>query len=314
MPSPQVSIIMATYNRSHFIGEALKSIMQQTFINFECLIIDDGSTDNSETVIRSIIKEDARFKYYLRNENYSKGLPGARNFGLDYAAGKYIIFFDDDDVIHPNNLEIGLQAFSQYETDFVHYQKLSFNETINIPLDKQVLKYKQNLSSRNIEAVVKNEIGLASCTVLWNSKCFHEIRFNETLHYAEEWECYIRILLNGHRGIIIENILYFNRKHNQSNTYNFHSHNPEKKFSNNHAIQLVLQQIKEKKLLTYSLKRHFVFLALMYKEYDLFSKSMQLMNLSDKEKLLWYFFYSTLPLRLTFTRFRKKIKVYKFLF
>ena len=88
---PLVSIIMATYNRAHFIVETLHSIQNQTFKNFECLIIDDGGTDDTLQVINPILNEDTRFQFLKRSVNYTKGLPGCRNFGLDIAKGEYII-------------------------------------------------------------------------------------------------------------------------------------------------------------------------------------------------------------------------------
>src|SRR5680860_884854 len=93
----QVSIIMATYNRSHFIGETLDSILNQAFENWECLIIDDGSTDNTKEFLRPYVLKDSRFEYYERTKDHKKGLPGCRNQGLEIAKGDYIIFFDDDD-------------------------------------------------------------------------------------------------------------------------------------------------------------------------------------------------------------------------
>ena len=81
--SPKVTIIMATYNRAHFIVETLESIQTQSFKDWECLIIDDGATDDTNEIINPILKEDHRFQFLKRPESYKKGLPGCRNFGLD---------------------------------------------------------------------------------------------------------------------------------------------------------------------------------------------------------------------------------------
>ena len=113
-----ISIIMATFNRAHFIVETLNSIQNQTFNNFECLIIDDGSTDNTVEVITPFLENDKRFKYYKRTPNYNKGLPGSRNYGLDLAKGDFIIFFDDDDYIHSKNLEININVLQNNDFDF----------------------------------------------------------------------------------------------------------------------------------------------------------------------------------------------------
>ena len=75
--SPIVTIIMATYNRAHFILETLNSIQNQTFKDWECLIIDDGGTDNTVEFIEYFLQEDNRFQYLKRENNYQKGLPGS---------------------------------------------------------------------------------------------------------------------------------------------------------------------------------------------------------------------------------------------
>src|SRR5690606_26015743 len=109
----KISIIMATFNRAHLIGEALTSIQNQSYTDWECIIVDDNCTDNTKTIVETFIKNDLRFRYYLRHGNYKKGISGSRNFGIDLARGKSIIFFDDDDIVHPRNLEICLEQITK---------------------------------------------------------------------------------------------------------------------------------------------------------------------------------------------------------
>ena len=83
---------MATYNRAHFIAETLETITAQTFENWECLVIDDGGTDNTNEIINSILEQDNRFQFLKRPDRYKKGLAGCRNYGLDLAKGDCVIF------------------------------------------------------------------------------------------------------------------------------------------------------------------------------------------------------------------------------
>lgn len=303
---PVVTIIMATYNRAHFIVETLHSIQQQTFMDWECIIIDDGGTDKTKEVITPILEQDNRFQFLKRPNTYLKGLPGCRNYGLDLAQGDYIIFFDDDDIIHPDNLKISLSVIENEQVAFCHYQKKSFEK--NIPHFKSnEPKIQQKLSATYLYDVITHRIGLASCTVLWRKKCFATIRFREELLYAEEWECYSRILSEGFDGVIIDTVLYFNRKHPNSNTGEFYSHNPVRKKSNNDAILLVIANMKEKQLLTSKLLRHFIQIALDYKEYQLFQSILQVSKLSDIGKLKWQLYYLFLPLRLYLYSLKKKM-------
>lgn len=271
---PTITIIMATYNRAHFIVEMLNTISKQTFKSWECLIIDDGGTDNTEAVIFSLLKDDSRFKYFKRTNKYKKGLCGSRNYGLDIARGDYIIFFDDDDLVHPKNLEIAYQVIINNDTDFCHYQKQSFVSEKPKVIDLEV-EVKGNISVTNIEAVVTGEIGLASCTVLWKKECFKTIRFNEDLQYAEEWECYLNIISNGFKGVIIGNILYYNRKHKNSNTGEFWNDNPRRIESYIKSRKLVCENLIALNLMNRELKKYFIHNAFTLKAKTIVSKLLE---------------------------------------
>jgi glycosyltransferase involved in cell wall biosynthesis len=303
----KVSIIMATYNRAHFILETLVSVQAQTFLNWECLIIDDRGTDNTEEIITPVIGQDDRFKFIKRPESYKKGLPGCRNYGLDLAKGEYIIFFDDDDVVHPDNLNMCIEVIETNKIDFCHYQKKAFEEQKPIFKSNPITIVK-SLTKADIEKIITQEIGLASCTVLWKKQCFETIRFNESLLYAEEWDCYSRIIAENFKGIIISNILYYNRKHAASNTGEFYRHNAIRRESYAKAILLVIQNLKEKQLLSDSLKRYFVTLSKDFSEYKLFNAILNVLDLTTFEKLKWQLFYITYPIRLPIYKIKKELQ------
>lgn len=96
----KVSIIVPTYNRSELFPITLKSIENQRYKNWECIVVDDFSTDQTELIMESWTKRDNRF-ISIKNKR-SKGAPGARNTGLQHASGKYIVFFDSDDIMYPD--------------------------------------------------------------------------------------------------------------------------------------------------------------------------------------------------------------------
>ncbi len=301
-----ISIIMATYNRAHFILEMLESIKNQTYTDFECLIIDDGSTDNTANVVVEFIKNDKRFSYQNRPDNYKKGLPGVRNYGLDICKGDYIIFFDDDDIIHPDNLKIGIETLQNSSVSFCHYQKLSFE--VDLPSFNKIERVnKKTISRDDLEKIITQEIGLASCTVLWKRHCFKTHRFNEKLMYAEEWECYSRIISEGFIGVIIDVILYFNRKHSNSNTGEFYNNNSVRKASKKEAIVLVIKNLLQKGLLTNSLLHYFMQMSLDYKEFRLYETILETVPFNLLQKIKWQLFYTFLPLRLYLYQIKKKI-------
>jgi glycosyltransferase involved in cell wall biosynthesis len=305
---PKVTIIMATYNRAHFIVETLESIQAQSFKDWECLIIDDGGMDNTHEIIAPILEQDNRFQFLKRPERYIKGLSGSRNYGLDLSKGDYIIFFDDDDVVHPQNLELCVLELSKNDVSFCRYLRGVFFDDFSYNFD-----YSKEYSSfyvgiEDIEKMLKNELPFNSCAVMWKKECFVNNKFIEHLMYAEEWELYSRIISSRFKGISIEKCLFFGRKHINSNTGEFYTQNPIRRASYTQAILLVVRNLKEKQLLTYSLKRYFVAISKDFEEYNLFNSVLDFLELSTSEKLKWRFFYSTLPLRLKLYRIKKVIK------
>ncbi|MBF4470301.1 glycosyltransferase family 2 protein [Flavobacterium sp. HJJ] len=305
--NPMVSIIMATYNRAHFIKETLNSISAQTYSNWECLIIDDGGTDNTKCVIAPILEKESRFQFLKRPNDYAKGLPGCRNFGLDLAKGNYIIFFDDDDIVHPQNLELCVQELEDTDVYFCRYIRNVFFENFDYNFDFSKEYSSFYIDEKDIDRMLKNELPFNSCAVMWKSACLKENRFSENLMYAEEWELYSRILSAGFKGVSIEKCLFFGRKHPNSNTGEFYSNNSIRKDSYVEAILLVVQNLKEKQLLSTSLKRYFVTLSRGFKEYNLFENILKIFDLPTSEKLKWQLFYTTLPLRLFVYRIKKKV-------
>ena len=263
----RVSIIMATYNRAHLIIETLESIRNQSYLHWECLIIDDGGMDNTLETITAFLNEDGRFRFFKRKENYVKGLPGCRNYGLDLAKGDYVIFFDDDDIVHPQNLELCIQGIKSGNYQFCHYKKQSFSDNVPV-IEKQTLVIKKRLSDESMTDFVTQKQGIASCTVLWNIDCFDKIRFNENLLYAEEWECYCRIFLKGYEGVMLNNVVYYNRKHLHSNTGEFWSGNKSRVEAKKQAVLLVAKNLTDANSITPKILKYLTGFAIDHRDYD----------------------------------------------
>ncbi|MGB3590694.1 MAG: glycosyltransferase [Nonlabens sp.] len=245
---------MATFNRAHMISQTLDSVLGQTYGNWECLIVDDGSSDETDNVVNDFIERDDRFKYFKRPDTYGKGLPGARNCGLDRATGNYIIFYDDDDIIHPQNLEISLAYLKSASVDFCIYGKGVFVHEQTRP---DISFYTDYINMDEVETInlslqrelLDSTIPMASCTVLWCSSIMNKYRFKEDLHYAEEWELYNRILSEGAEGIKIDKVLYYARKHPNSNSGEYWNNDPIRIQSKKEAILNVYNQLSLKKQL-----------------------------------------------------------------
>lgn len=96
------SVIMPTYNCEKYVEEAINSVLNQTYSDFELIIVDDGSIDSTASIVRSIAQTDSRVKFF---ENEHGGVSAARNRGIEEAKGKYILFIDGDDTWNPKLLE-----------------------------------------------------------------------------------------------------------------------------------------------------------------------------------------------------------------
>jgi glycosyltransferase involved in cell wall biosynthesis len=105
---PTVSVIIPTYNRAHLIGRAIQSVLKQTYQDFEVIVVDDGSIDNTEEVVKKI--QENRVYYYKHDKN--KGGSAARNTGISLAKGEYIAFQDSDDEWLPEKLEKQIGVFN----------------------------------------------------------------------------------------------------------------------------------------------------------------------------------------------------------
>ncbi|WP_373056908.1 glycosyltransferase family 2 protein [Zunongwangia sp. H14] len=294
--NPEISIIMATYNRSHLIGETLDTIINQSFRKWECIIIDDESSDNTLEAVKPFIESDSRFKYFKRGKKYMKGLPGSRNMGIALAKGNFIQFFDDDDIIHPDNLKICFEFLKDQQYDFCRYHKEPFSEQSNLPKFSEISNIKKAVFEiENLPDMVTGKIPFASCTVLWNKRCFEELRFNESLMYGEEWECYSRILSSGYEGVSINKVLYYNRKHSNSNTGEFWNKNSIRTASYKNAAFLIIDNLGKKKLLNNTLKKFFIRLSFMLNAQEVLKHILKMTNAGEIEKAKYLLGFKIYP-------------------
>ncbi len=293
---PQVSIIMATYNRAHLIGETLHSILNQNLEDWECIIIDDGSTDDTAEVVKGFTSSDPRFQYTSRNSKYNKGLPGCRNQGLDIAKGEYLIFFDDDDIVHPHNLDTCIDQLSDPQLKFCRYEKKPFSGDAPSNFDGYLPEKKSFFDIQKIDKMITGEIPFASCCVMWKKCCFDRVRFKEDLMYAEEWECYSRILSQGLKGISLNSVLYYNRKHKHSNTGEFYRKDPSRLNSQRKAAIMVIENLYSKGLFNEKLKSFFVRMALDLNSIHLLQKVLKASEANHLERMKYEIGYKIYPL------------------
>jgi len=144
------TVVIPTYNRAAHVKAAVDSVLAQTYSNFEVIVVDDGSTDNTEQVLAVIT--DERFKYYKKS-NAERG--AARNFGANNASGDYVNFFDSDDTLYPNHLqEASIMVEQNASPEFFHIwydvkQRNGRIDTVKVPDDISTALLKGNCLSCN---------------------------------------------------------------------------------------------------------------------------------------------------------------------
>ncbi|UZH56747.1 glycosyltransferase family 2 protein [Salinimicrobium tongyeongense] len=299
---------MATFNRAHLIEESLKSVIDQSFKNWECLVIDDGSTDGTGELIKSIELIDERIRYFKRPENYKKGLPGCRNYGLDIAKGDYVIYFDDDDIAHPDNLKICVAELEDNNVSYCRYLRGVFREDFDVVFDRGLNYSKKILNIRDLEEIVMGTLPFNSCQVMWRRECFNNNYFNEELMYAEEWECYLRILLKKVKGVSVNKVLFYGRKHLNSNTGEFYTNDPVRRRSYSKAVKLVIENLKKNDLLSAKLKQYFIRMGFFFKDYSIIQYTLETVDSSTLEKSKYRLGFVLYPLLKRYFNFVHDLK------
>jgi glycosyltransferase involved in cell wall biosynthesis len=120
MNNPKVSIIVPCYNQAQYLQEALQSVLEQTYQNWECIIVNDGSPDDTESIAQEWVSKDSRFVYLCKENG---GLSSARNEGIAIAKGEFILPLDADDKIAPKYIELAVASFQEDKSLKVVYCK-----------------------------------------------------------------------------------------------------------------------------------------------------------------------------------------------
>lgn len=126
-----ISIVIPVYNRIGFIGETLKSVMEQTYAYWEAIVVDDGSTDGSREFVKSLASSEPRIRFFDR-DRLPKGAPVCRNIGIERSSGEYLIFLDSDDILAPFCLQQRTQAIGENGgVDFLVFKTQIFEDNID---------------------------------------------------------------------------------------------------------------------------------------------------------------------------------------
>lgn len=212
---PLVSIIIPTYNRAELIGETLDSIIAQTYQNWECIVVDDGSSDNTDEVLKKYINKDSRIQYHHRPKQYKPGGNGARNYGFDLSKGEYINWFDSDDVMFPDFILHKLEQINESEMIICSH---FITDNLLYPIEKKEVYLKKNLLEDYL--VWDDNFNIVTNNVLFLKKYIDNsgVRFNEDILRGQETEFFLKLWSVHVIGDfkILNRPLFYYRQHNKS--------------------------------------------------------------------------------------------------
>lgn len=187
MSKPSVSVIIPTYNRAPLLKRAIESVLKQSFDDFELIVVDDASPDNTPDVVESI--NDGRIRYIRLKKN--SGGPVARNTGIKKARGRFIALLDDDDEWLPHRLELQVKKFEEISREFgVVYGGFYYvSQHDGRILGKRLPKVRGDVYPHLLK---ENFIG--SPTLLIRRECFKRAGlFDTTLTSSQDWDMWLRI-------------------------------------------------------------------------------------------------------------------------
>ncbi len=213
-----VSIIIPCFNQVQYLPAALRSVWDQLYHNWECIIINDGSTDNTEDVAKSWCKKDARYIYFNKENG---GLSSARNLGLANSKGDFILFLDSDDFIAPEKLLLSVKSFM--EDTSLDLVITDFNSVLGAKLVQLEPFVKLADFTFNLENILyKWDLGFSipiHCA-LFKKDSLGDIRFNEKLKAKEDWLFWIQFFKSAAKSVYIDQPLVTYRMHEDSMTKN----------------------------------------------------------------------------------------------
>ena len=201
MQQPLISVIVPCYNQSIYMDECLQSVLDQTYQNWECIIVNDGSPDNTEEVALRWVEKDSRF-IYLKKEN--GGLSSARNAGIEKAKGEWILPLDCDDKIGNQYLELASQQFDNDYT-IIYSEAEFFGDQIG----------KWDLPEYNYENLLQSN--LIFCSAFFKKDDWLEAKgYDEILTFGrEDWDYWLSIITSESKVFCLNYIgFYYRRKGN----------------------------------------------------------------------------------------------------
>jgi glycosyltransferase involved in cell wall biosynthesis len=201
MNRAKVSVIIPCYNYGKFLTESVDSVICQTYTNWECLVIDDGSIDNTKEIAEKLAEKDARVRYFYKPNG---GLSSARNYGIERATGDFLCFLDADDLFDKKKIEAQLSVFDEDSSaDIVYGNAMFFKDNLqNLYSGKNYSKKSElsTFSGRGLKLLAllsRSNITVVSAPLIKKSVFSKAGNFDIAYKSYEDWHFWTKCALVG---------------------------------------------------------------------------------------------------------------------
>jgi glycosyltransferase involved in cell wall biosynthesis len=230
-----VSVIIPVYNRENLITDTVNSVLNQSYSNIECIIVDDRSSDNTFSILNDLSRKDPRIKVLKRPYFLKKGANSCRNYGFKFSNGEFITWFDSDDIMTYNSILSRLFLLKTLDLDFIigRINNFIFSPLENFNQKKTILVPTSNNPA--CEYLIGN-FWFHTSSPLFKRVYLKKFKkhFDRDISFHDEGEFFIRLLLKSPKISYTENIVTLRRMHNISVSYVYNSDFESEKLLKDH--------------------------------------------------------------------------------
>jgi teichuronic acid biosynthesis glycosyltransferase TuaG len=218
-----ISIIMPAFNSQKYIGASIESVLQQTYQNWELLVVNDGSVDDTEKVVKFYAEKDVRIKYYYQQNS---GQGAARNLALSIAQGNFIAFLDSDDLWLPTKLSLQINVIKSNKVDLVFCAGYIITNEELYPIE--IASFSQNdsllIPNQSIKRLINGNYIMILSVLVTKASLLEVSGFNSDrlIQNAEDYHLWLKLLCANKKFFYLSDRLFYYRKHPDQSTKNLY--------------------------------------------------------------------------------------------
>ena len=209
---PLISLIIPAYNRAFVISETLQSVLHQSYDHWECLVVDDGSDDNTEEVVQTFIKADSRISYHKRPTHKSKGANACRNYGFEQSKGDYINWLDSDDLLDENHFSKHISWHQQGDILASVSVVDTFQKSVQVKMGLWANPFPED---DVIDDMCIGKVSWQTASVVWHRSALPQVPFNEQLQSSQEWTFHMEQMIKKIPHTVFKDTTVYVRRHSE---------------------------------------------------------------------------------------------------